>query len=203
VPFNASIPQATDRLAKSQQDLLQNNQQLDTSFGINHFAFSDPTAFNGMHKQVDLANGADATVPPFTDTLYTKIAGIGPASTGELFYRRFGGAPIQMTGPFEPSLGNKGYTFLPGGMLLQWGFINSTSSSFTQLLFATNNRNFQTKCIFISTQPYSLTDVDDSVPASQATVTIQDTSVSTTGFKWAFVTSSNKYTGFYWQAIGF
>lgn len=198
MPFNPSIPQANDRLAKSQQDLLQNNTQLDTSFGINHYAFSDLSANNGMHKQCQLVELANPVPVAGTDSLY--CATTGSPAVGELFYvRGGGGTPIQMTGPSNPVTNGKGYTFLPGGMLIQWGFINSTASSYTPLLFATDNINFPNRCRFITTQPYS----GASVPNSQATVTILDSSVSNLGFQWAFVTNSGSYTGFYWQAIGF
>lgn len=195
MPFNPNIPQPTDRLAKSQQDLLSNNLQLNTSFGVNHYPFSDLTSFNGMHAQCQFVEQVSAPVPiAQTNTLYSI-----QSTPGELFYKRFAGNPIQMTGPFEPVQGGKGYTFLPGGMLLQWGFINSTASSYTPLLFVTNNIDFPSKCIFISTQPYS----GATVPNSQATISILDSSVSNTGFQWAFITNSAQYTGFYWSALGF
>jgi hypothetical protein len=50
--FNPAIPLANDRLAKSQQDLLLNNGQLDTSFGVDHYPFSDQTSNNGFHNTV-------------------------------------------------------------------------------------------------------------------------------------------------------
>jgi hypothetical protein len=195
--FNPAIPQPTDRLSKSQQDLLQNNQQLDTTYKVDHIPLTQPTN-NGFHKKTSFVERTVDPVPPAgVETLYTKLTGT-PAA-GELFYVRNGGTPIQMTGPYNPVTSGKGYTFLPGGMLLQWGFINSTASSYTQLLFATNNINFPNSCRYITTQPYS----SGSVPNSQATVTIRDSTISNLGFQWAFITNSASYTGFYWTAIGF
>lgn len=52
MPFNPNVPQATDFLSDSQSELLQNNLQLDTSFGIDHYTFSNLTAENGKHNQV-------------------------------------------------------------------------------------------------------------------------------------------------------
>ena len=54
--FNKNIPQPTDRLSQSQQDLLNNNLQLNTSFGVNHFPFDDLTADNGKNNFVQLKN---------------------------------------------------------------------------------------------------------------------------------------------------
>ena len=50
--FKNSIPQPTDNLSDSQADLLGNMQQLDTSFGVDHYAFSDLTANNGKHNKI-------------------------------------------------------------------------------------------------------------------------------------------------------
>lgn len=52
MPYNPNIPQPTDILSDSQGDLLGNFQALDTSFGIDHYKFSDLTANNGFHNKV-------------------------------------------------------------------------------------------------------------------------------------------------------
>lgn len=61
--FKPNIPQANDILSDSQGDLLGNFQQLDTSFGIDHFPFSDQTADNGFHKKVTLPGNVAAPTP--------------------------------------------------------------------------------------------------------------------------------------------
>jgi len=50
--FNANIPQPTDRLSTSQQDLLNNNSALNTVFGIDHYPFDNATANSGFHNVV-------------------------------------------------------------------------------------------------------------------------------------------------------
>lgn len=134
MPFNPNIPQATDRLAKSQQDLLNNNQQLDTSFGINHYAFSDLTANNGMHKQCQLVEQVGAPVPGAgTDSLYTFVTAI---PLGELFFVRGGaGTPIQMTNGNTINA-STGLTFLPGGMIMQFGTTTLNVSSQASVTFS-------------------------------------------------------------------
>lgn len=54
--FNPNIPQPGDDLSDSQGDLLQNMGALDTSFGQNHYNFSDLTANNGKHKVIQTPN---------------------------------------------------------------------------------------------------------------------------------------------------
>ncbi len=50
--FNKNIPQPNDDLSVSQVDLLNNNMQLNTSFGIDHYPFDDITVNNGFHNVV-------------------------------------------------------------------------------------------------------------------------------------------------------
>lgn len=52
MPFLNNIPQPGDKLKNSQGQLLGNNQQLDASFLIDHYTFSDATTDNGKHHQV-------------------------------------------------------------------------------------------------------------------------------------------------------
>lgn len=50
--FDPNVPQAFQLLSNSQNDLLSNMMALDTSFGIDHYKFSDATANNGFHNTV-------------------------------------------------------------------------------------------------------------------------------------------------------
>lgn len=52
MPFKPNIPQPNDVLSDSQGDLLTNNQDLNTSFSVDHYAFDDVTANNGKHNQL-------------------------------------------------------------------------------------------------------------------------------------------------------
>lgn len=136
--FNKNIPQPTDRLAKSQQDLLSNNLQLNTSFGINHYPFDDVTSNNGKHTYVQLVNRL--LIPPMLsageDTLYTKAT----TGQGELYFTRDNsGVEVQMTNlnPFPytnnytPESGggpvglafSAGTSFIAGGLLVQYGIV--------------------------------------------------------------------------------
>jgi len=50
--YKANIPQPTDNLDDSQVDLLGNFQQLDTTYGIDHYAFTVSTANLGFHNKI-------------------------------------------------------------------------------------------------------------------------------------------------------
>ena len=121
--FNPNIPQPADKLSVSQGQLLSNNQGLNTVFGINHFTFS--TAVNaGKHTFVEMPVLAvvPAGLAANEVTLYTKTT----AAASEIFMTRdASGVEIQMTGPGTPIASANGYSFLPGGLLIQWGSVNS------------------------------------------------------------------------------
>ena len=50
--YNNNVPQPGDVLSDSQVDLLNNFQQLNTSFGIDHYPFTDNSVNLGEHNQV-------------------------------------------------------------------------------------------------------------------------------------------------------
>lgn len=68
--FNPNVPQPNDKLAASQPVLLQNNQQLDAVFDVDHYKFSDGTSNRGFHKTVTSPNAA---IP--TTTVNPKLYG--------------------------------------------------------------------------------------------------------------------------------
>jgi hypothetical protein len=50
--YNPNIPQPTDFLSNSQQDMLNNFSQANTTMGVDHYSFDDATANNGKHNKV-------------------------------------------------------------------------------------------------------------------------------------------------------
>lgn len=50
--YNPNIPQPNDELSDSQPDILNNFGSSNTSFGIDHYPFSDLTVNNGKHNKV-------------------------------------------------------------------------------------------------------------------------------------------------------
>ncbi len=128
--YNPAIPQPNDLLSDSQGDILQNFSSANTSFGINHYAFDNATVNNGKHKFVGMPVLAAApTTAAGEGALYFKTAGAGSA----LFMVRDNnaGTEVQLT---SSSVGNvqaaaNGWTWLPGGLLLQWGSFNPNLST--------------------------------------------------------------------------
>jgi len=63
--YNPNIPQANDDLSDSQGQILQNFNKADSSFGTDHYRFSDLTVNNGFHNRM--------TTPAFVDSPPTGL----------------------------------------------------------------------------------------------------------------------------------
>lgn len=113
-------PQALDLLSQSQADIQTNFNQANVIMGINHVNFNNPTAVNrGKHTFVTMIEGGDPALVVNEICHYCKD--LGGVSTW--YMRKEGGAGtiIQMSGP-DPVSASPGQTFLPGGIILKWGF---------------------------------------------------------------------------------
>jgi hypothetical protein len=207
------VPTGTVKLNQDFLNLRGNFSQLDTTFGVDHTKFSNGTAQNGYHTTAHfIPFSTPSTNPPDN---YPPVVPVAVSTIGELFccrtndgintdstlfFQSGGGRLMQLTRNLTILAANNGYTFIPGGFILQWGQITSVASTFQTLTFATNNIAFPNKCFCIFTQPYGT----GTPPSSdeQATVDIRKSTVSATSFEWCYKTNSSQYTGFYWIALG-
>ena len=201
MPYDPNIPQPSDNLSDSQSDILQNFQTLDTVFAINHFLFSDASANKGKHKFIELPELA--AIPPGLvsgeETIYSKVV----AGSGQVFFTRgSSGVEIQLTGPGTPSALQNGYTFLAGGIVIQWGLVVQAFSSGSTTGTTLFNTPFLNTPFIVTGNP---TFAAAAFPNSQASVNIRGSqliSARKTSFDWQFFTNSSNYTGFTWIAIG-
>lgn len=150
--FNASIPQASDFIDDSQGDLLNNNLAINGIFARNHVPMIDITNGQGRHTFVEMTNSSGLPAPAGSlqdrsGTLYTKRA----SSVSDLFYSNdnstnqyqlsnvvktsdnnrfpyFGTNTSLVAAPVNGK-GSGGWTFLPGGLVMQYGFVNTTDFS--------------------------------------------------------------------------
>jgi hypothetical protein len=209
--YNNAIPQAGNRLASSQQDLLNNFQQLDTTFGVDHYDFSDGTANNGKHNQVTMPGQSSPppasvagdgviytnTASSLTDVYYTqdnstdeyRLTRVGSNATD---VARFATNTNYQVGP--PSL-TGGWTFLPGGMLLQYGIAASQNTSLPNITVtfpkAYTNVVYSVTCTIVETAD------------TRRFISVYD--VANNQFRATLRNSGGSKTAginFYWQAIG-
>lgn len=74
--FNPNVPTGFVNLDVDYQNLQNNNMQLDTSFGVDHYKFSNQTANNGFHNQVtnpEVVNTPPDALPPSTTAAINRI----------------------------------------------------------------------------------------------------------------------------------
>jgi hypothetical protein len=199
--FNTQIPAANDDPAFDQPQMQTNNLSTANLIAVDHVGFKNNDG--GAHTRVQLKNIPNPGQVPTGGygngflTLFSDVVN----GVDQLFMVRDAGVAadrIQLTGPFTPNTtgnsGKNGYTFLPGGILLQWGSILTIGGN-TPVLFATSNINFPTNCFTVS-----LTVNSGSISSGAIYSAI---SVTTSGFN-LIVTPSLIPAGrnFFWTAIG-
>lgn len=186
--YNPNIPQTSNILSVSQGQLLTNFQQINTVFSKNHVAMNNATTANrGKHTAVQFSRRSSAPALDSTDgAYYTKNS-----SGTNVFWQRQGGAEVKITN-VDPSIGANGHTFLPGGLLIQWGSLNVPSGESSSISFP----------VAFSSVPYSINvTARRSATASDTPMFVSSTHLPTaTNFR-IVNTSSNAHTG-YWMALG-
>lgn len=211
--YDPTIPAAGDDPSVSQGQIQTNFSTLAIDFAVNHIGYGTG-AGEGKHKFVEFPAQSVKPVGLSTGegTLYSKVAGgatqlfyVTGTSTDEYRltnlaagnFARFGTNTNYQVGP--PSLYG-GWTFLPGGLIMQYGSyglfdsFSSLSSSGTitfPIPFTSTPFNVDTTLIRQSGSTSAI-----------ATQTVVSGSIGTTSFKWALDSSSTKFVGILWTAIG-
>lgn len=118
--YTPKIPQASDRFKDSQPLIKGNFIDIDSGFNLNHVNFNNGTD-TGKHKflQMPEQGAAPTTAPGPEMGLYVKNSTL--TSNPEMFIRRNNdGIEIGMT---EYLGAGTGWSRLPSGLLLKWGFV--------------------------------------------------------------------------------
>jgi hypothetical protein len=205
-PYTAGQPADGEKLGVSKVPIRNNIDALAQTIAVDHIALD--LGGQGKHKFVRMPVGA-STIPASLvngeGTLYTKTVG-----TSQLFYTpddsgdeyqltrtiagSFSGFSTNIAYGTPPATFTQqgGWSFLPGGMLLQYGFygkVGATGSSGTIQFPVT----WTTGAFSIQLSIYR--------NSGNQTVSIDTgTAPTTTSFK--FLTSSSGSNGIYWFAVG-
>jgi hypothetical protein len=197
VPYNTNIPFSSNNPSQDQPLMQENTNSLKSLIEIDHIGFGNNQG--GYHKVIHQPdNVTDPAILAGLGQHYTKTVG----ADIQFFYESALGVITQLTGPTAPLAAVKGYVYLPGGILLQWGRQTGvTSGSFSggnAEGTAAYGTPFPTAVWNVITVPFYTT-----VPSDAASINPNLSSFLTlTGFTWRLNTNSNKYTGFCWLAIG-
>lgn len=219
--FNPLVPTGLVNLSVDYQNLQNNNQQLDTTFGVDHTTFSDNTGQNGFHfniRQIPFScttsspsinpkttvNGSSnqPVLAPGSITGYGQLfqaqINDGIAADEALYFLSGGNNLTQLTRNFAPVAAINGYTFLPGGLILQWG--NVTPLVGATLTNVTFPKPFTSNLFNI--QATLIPKLNTSTSNAQC-ISVQPSSTPLTKFQYNYsASSSTNYIGIYWIAIG-
>src|ERR1051325_850337 len=138
--YTTGIPLPGDLQSNSQLQFLNNFNQLNTWSNVNHYPITDAIPSGGKHKFVEMPvlGAIPGGLAANEGTFYTKTqATLGASTESTLFYTPdLSANEYQMTRTIASqaaSFGNQsgsvadstgGWTFLPGGLILQYGLYN-------------------------------------------------------------------------------
>lgn len=201
--YQTNVPTGTVPLNQDYLNLQGNFQQLNIAYGVDHVPFSDtsgipPGGISGMHTALHLVpQAAPAALTGYGQLFSTTVNSINNDQT--LFFLTGGNRLLQLTRNFVPVANFNGYTFLPGGLMVQWGQVTGLGGAWPTteqtLTYATANIAFPTAGYVVFTTFIG--------PTSGSSGDITINASNPTNFKWQFSGSSSaSYGGFYWLAIG-
>lgn len=122
ITYSSSIPQATDQISQSQPLILQNFTAINQLIEVDHATFASSNA--GFHNQVTLpVQGSAPSFAAGNIGLYSLLN--ATTTKNELYINLSSGTNIPMT---ACSTFQTGYTYLPSGILMQWGKATGTGS---------------------------------------------------------------------------
>lgn len=217
--YQPGIPTGTVDLDQDYQNLQNNFQQLDTTFAVDHVAFS-VSENNGSHRAVHMVPvSTTLSNPPRNQPIngYVATPGLGQIFDAQindgidtdeaLFFLSGGNKLDQLTRNFVPVAATTGATYLPGGIIVAWGArlpgvgITFTSGetgtvAFGNALFPTTSASiFPTSCFRVFTTLTFST-------ASTVAGSIAISNLTSAGFNWNYGGPSARYNLFQWLAIG-
>jgi len=204
--YQPGIPTGSVNLDVDYQNIQDNFQQLNVAYGVDHVPFSDisgipPAGISGMHNVIHMTSQAAPAAVSTAGQLFNTSNNDGFSTDTSLFYLTANNKNIRLTNNFVPVTANNtnrnGYTFLPGGVILQWGFKAGSAANTVAVAFATDNINFPNACFNVNIIPIRAA----SSPGSDFSTVVVTGSVSATGFTIGNV-GSHTMAGWYWQAIG-
>jgi len=196
MPYTTGIPTSGQVVSVSQPQIRDNFNVLDTYLKVNHIALNN-VPNQGKHNIVEMVSRT--VIPPGLlageGTLYVKTDGDG---FGQMYYTNDNsGNEYQLTKVSTPNFGtfgrdgNSGWTFLPGGLIMQYGVVTDGNISGS----VTYPIKFPTSLISLSLN-YSR------VASSSVNSVGQNTAGTNDTTQFSYFLTGNKIVSFFWLAIG-
>lgn len=204
MPYDPNKPAPNDLLSNSQLDIQSNFETANDVFDVNHYPFDNTSGNQGKHKFVQMPVGAiPAGLSASEATIYGKTAN----GASQLFYTNGNsGNEYQLTRANDLNFAlfstitnnynasgvdfNGGWTFLPGGLLFQYGLVTGIAANSTKTV--PFPLAFTTACYSVTLNP-----ITSGNPTSQMII---NANAGTANF--VINNNSSTFTRAYWSAIG-
>jgi hypothetical protein len=145
-PYNLNIPAGPDNPSADRPLMTENTNSISGIIAVDHVGFDLNNG--GYHTVIhSIPFSTTGTNPPKNQPVVSPAAtaGFGQIFTAQindginpdeaLYFESGGGRVTQFTRNFTPTNAANGSTFLPGGLILNWGQIPASSSSTYPALF--------------------------------------------------------------------
>lgn len=210
--YTRDIPFSTNNPSNDQPIMQTNTNSIDSLIAVDHYSFGSAGNLDGFHKQVTLPiSSVIPTIAANQGSVYTKTVTTDTAHTeSSLFYSPdTTGNEYQLTRTISTQFSTfsanvaygtppatfsqvGGWTFLPGGMLYQYGFFSKTGA-----LGTSGTIQFPVPFLtFVSSINMTLYR-----NSGNQSLTLSSTTVPTLS-NFSFLTSSAGSDGIFWFAIG-
>jgi hypothetical protein len=207
--YNLNIPAVNDNPSTDQPGMLTNNNSIYNYVAVDHIGFG--LVNNGYHKQVRMPVESIPSITSGQAALYANTSG-----QSQLFATSDAGAnPYQLTRMIDASYTTfstftasgtvtagytqtAGWTFMPGNLLFQYGQVTRSAGISPSTIVVTFPISFTTANVVVSITAICSTGGTGTIHVAS----LQNGTVSKTGFTCNFDSSTSSYVGFTWIAIG-
>ncbi len=172
-PYNPNIPQGTDFIDQSQQQILDNFDAINTLVGVNLYDFSSGYSGKIQYLQLPIASAAPNTGANEL-SIYNAL-GVYSGINELYLQKKNNGKRIAWT---ESSQATIGWTFLPSGILMKWGTLSTSADTYTVVFPAGASIP-----AFSAVYSVQVTVIGDNSPTPNRAITVVGSSVTTTQFK--------------------
>lgn len=211
--YTTGVPNPPNNPSADVGNMQTNTNSISGLIAVDHVGFNGSLGVGGKHQQVQIQS--QGSIPPNLSgqqsTLYAKQSGgsqifFTPGTSGlEYQLTRSVNSGFSSFGQFG-NFGtitagytmNTGWTFLPGGMLFQYGSVTRGGGISPSTIVVGFPVTFSTEDIVVSITPICKNGGTSEVH----TASLQNNTLSDSGFTCNFDSSTSSYLGFTWTAIG-
>ena len=210
--YTTNIPLSTNKPSVDQPNMQTNTNSISSIIAVDHNGFGTATGTQSDGWHTVIHSVPQAIDPPAVlgfGQIYTRTV----TGDQQLFYESGGGVISQLTPGGIPVVSANGYTYLAGGVILQWGNYpapggggnfssGSTTNNTPGQAAITLPRSFPNNLFFVGG---NLLYTTSNLPSGTGTLNVRASQLNSgaiTTLSWQVFCNTNNYIGFDWIAIG-